>query len=123
MLAPPPLEQARASLEYWSQRRSGLPFYRLRDRREADEMIRRWRTRLAAAERARFGTGLVGLFRRLLAREQPPWTVWQGPALIALAWRFMPRPVALAALAALSVVLVSLAAIGLGLVVLVLQAV
>jgi len=122
MLAPPPLEQARASLEFWSQRRSGLPFYRRRDRREADEMVRRWRTRLAAAERARFGTGLFGLFRRLLAREQPPW-IWQEQTLIALAWRFMPRPVAVAALAALGVVLVSLAAIGLGLVVLVLQAV
>jgi hypothetical protein len=123
MLAPPPLEQARASLEFWTRRRSGLPFYRLRERREADEMIRRWRTRLAAAESARFGTGLVGLFRRLLAREQPPWTIWQERTLIALAWRFMPRPVAAAALAALGVVLVSLAAIGLGLVVLVLQAV
>jgi hypothetical protein len=122
MLAPPPLEQARASLEFWSQRRSGLPFYRRRDRREADEMVRRWRMRLAAAERARFGTGLVGLFRRLLAREQPPW-IWQEQTLIALAWRFMPRPVAVAALAALGVVLVSFAAIGLGLVVLVLQAV
>ena len=86
-------------------------------------MIRRWRTRLAAAERARFGTGLFGLFRRLLAREEPPWTIWQERTLIALAWRFMPRPVAVAALAALGVVLVSLAAIGLGLVVLVLQAV
>jgi len=122
MLAPPPLEQARASLEFWSQRRNGLPFYRRRDRQEADEMVRRWRMRLAAAERARFGTGLFGLFRRLLAREQPPW-IWQEQTLIALAWRFMPRPVAVAALAALGVVLVSLAAIGLGLVVLVLQAV
>ena len=122
MLAPPPLEQARSSLEFWSERRSGLPFYRLRERREADEMIRRWRMRLAAAERARFGTGLVGLIRRLLARERLSWAVWQEPTLVALAWRLVPRQVALVAVAALAVVLVSLAAIGLGVIALVLQA-
>jgi len=123
MLAPPPLEQARGSLEFWSQRRSGLPFYRIRERREADEMIRRWRMRLAAAERARFGTGLFGLIRRLLARERGSWGVWQEPTLVALAWRLVPRHVALVALAALGIVLASLAAIGLGVIVLVLQAV
>jgi hypothetical protein len=122
MLAPPPLEQARASLEFWSQRRSGLPFYRLRDRREADEMVRRWRTRLAAAERARFGTGLLGQIRRLLALEQPSWPIWQTRTLVALALRAVPRRVALVAMAALGVVLASLAAIGLGVIVLVLQA-
>jgi hypothetical protein len=122
MLAPPPLEQARRSLEYWSQRRSGLPFYRLTDRREADEMIRRWRMRLAAAERAHFGTGLIGLVRRLLAREQRSWAVWQEPTLALLVWRLVPRQVALIAIAALAVVLVSLAAIGLGVIALVLQA-
>jgi hypothetical protein len=122
MLAPPPLEQARRSLEFWSQRRSGLPFYRLTDRREADEMIRRWRMRLAAAERAHFGTGLIGLVRRLLAREQRSWAVWQEPTLALLVWRLVPRQVALIAIAALAVVLVSLAAIGLGVIALVLQA-
>jgi hypothetical protein len=123
MLAPPPLEQARASLEFWSQRRTGLPFYRRRERREADEMVRRWRTRLAAAERARFGTGLFGLIRRLLAREQGPWPIWQERTFVALAWRVVPNRVALAAAAALGVVLVSLAAIGLGIILLVLQAI
>ena len=122
MLAPPPLEQARRSLEFWSQRRSGLPFYRLTDRREADEMIRRWRMRLAAAERAHFGTGLFGLVRRLLARDQRSWAVWQEPTLALLVWRLVPRQVALIAIAALAVVLVSLAAIGLGVIALVLQA-
>jgi hypothetical protein len=122
MLAPPPLEQARTSLEFWSARRSGLPLYRLRDRREADEMIRRWRTRVAAAERARFGTGLLGLIRRLLALE-PPWPIWQKRTLVALAWTVVPRRAAVVAMAALGVVLFSLAAMGLGLIVLVLQAV
>jgi hypothetical protein len=123
MLAPPPLEQARASLEFWMQRRSGLAIYRRRDRREADEMIRRWRMRLAAAERARFGTGLFGLIRRLLARESGAWPIWQERTFVALAWRVVPLRVALLALGALGVVLVSLAAIGLGVIVLLLQAI
>jgi hypothetical protein len=123
MLAPPPLEDARASLEFWMQRRSGLPIYRRRERREADEMIRRWRMRLAAAERARFGTGLFGVIRRLLAREQGLWPIWQEGTLVAIVWRVLPRRVALVAMAVLGVALVSLAAIGLGIIVLVLQAV
>ncbi len=86
-------------------------------------MIRRWRTRLAAAERARFGTGIFALIRRLLAREQGPWPIWQERAFVAIVWKVVPRPVALAAVAALGLVLASLAALGLGLIVLVLQAV
>ena len=71
MLAPLPLEQARSSLEFWRERRKVLPFHRRRERREADEMIHRWRARVAAAERARFGTGLFGQIRRRLALEPP----------------------------------------------------
>jgi hypothetical protein len=122
MLAPPPLEQARTSLDYWLQRRSDLPFYRRRDRQEADEMIRRCRTRLAAAERARFGTGLVGQIRKVLALEQWSWPIWEQRTLVALAWRVLPRRAVLVALAALGVALISLAAIGLGVILLVLQA-
>jgi hypothetical protein len=122
MLAPPPLEQARRSLEFWSRRRSGLPFYRLRDRREADEMIRRSRMRLAAAERARFGTGIFGLIRRLLAGERRSRLIWQERTLVALAWSVVPRRVAVFAVAALGLVLASFAAIGLGVILLVLQA-
>jgi hypothetical protein len=122
MLAPPPLEQARTSLDFWLRRRSDLPFYRRHDRREADEMIRRWRTRLAAAERARFGTGLFGQIRKLLALEQWSWPIWEQRTLVALAWSVVPRRLALVALAALGVVLASLAAIGLGVILLVLQA-
>jgi hypothetical protein len=122
MLAPPPLEQARTSLDFWLRRRRDLPFYRRHDRREADEMIRRWRTRLAAAERARFGTGLFGQIRKLLALEQWSWPIWEQRTLVALAWSVVPRRLALVALAALGVVLASLAAIGLGVILLVLQA-
>jgi hypothetical protein len=121
MLAPPPLEQARSSLEFWRQRRRRLPFFRLAERREADEMIRRWRIRVEAAERARFGTGLYGRIRRLLVLETPSWPFGPKTAVVALAWRMLPRRLAMIALAALGVVLISLVALGLGVAILVLQ--
>src|SRR6476619_7718091 len=64
MLAPPPLEDARRSLEYWQQRHRALPLYRRRDRREAIEMARRWETRVRAAQQARFDASPIG---RMLA--------------------------------------------------------
>jgi hypothetical protein len=121
MLAPPPLEQARSSLEFWRQRRRRLPFFRLAERREADEMIRRWRIRVEAAERARFGTGLYGRIRRLLVLETPYWPFGPKTALVAFAWRMLPRRLAMVALAALGVMLISLVALGLGVAILVLQ--
>jgi hypothetical protein len=65
MLAPPPLEDARSSLEYWQRRRKALPLYRRAARREAKEMTVRWQERVRAAELARFEASPVG---RLLAR-------------------------------------------------------
>ena len=65
MLAPPPLEDARSSLEYWQRRRKALPLYRRSARREAKEMEVRWHERVRAAELARFEASPVG---RLLAR-------------------------------------------------------
>jgi predicted RecB family nuclease len=65
MLAPPPLEDARSSLEYWQRRRKVLPFHRRTARREAKEMATRWQERVRAAELARFEASLAG---RLLAR-------------------------------------------------------
>jgi hypothetical protein len=64
MLAPPPLEDARNSLEYWRARRTRLPLYRLAARREAKEMAMFWQERVRAAELARFEASPVG---RLLA--------------------------------------------------------
>src|SRR5262245_35934862 len=64
MLAPPPLEDARSSLEYWQHRQKALPLYRRSARREAKEMAVRWQERVRAAELARFEASLVG---RLLA--------------------------------------------------------
>src|SRR4029079_13392857 len=93
MLAPPPLEQVRSSLEFWRQRRRRLPFFRLAERREARGMMRGWRIRVEAAKRARFVTGLYGRIRRLLVLEPPPyWPVGPKTALVASAsWR-LPRP-------------------------------
>jgi hypothetical protein len=64
MLAPPPLEDARSSLEYWKRRRQALPLYRRAARREAKQMAIRWQERVRAAELALFEASLVG---RLLA--------------------------------------------------------
>lgn len=99
MLAPPPLEDALRSLEYWERRQKSLRVYQLGARREAREMALRWESRVRAAERIRFeGT----LFGRILAAvglsalwaQRPP---FRKQGLLALAWVFMPRPLKLAA--------------------------
>ena len=64
MLAPPPLEDARNSLEYWRRRRKVLPLYRLAARREAKQMTVQWQETVRAAEQARFEASPFG---RLLA--------------------------------------------------------
>jgi hypothetical protein len=88
MRAPPPLEDARSSLEYWQRRRKALPLYRRSARREAKEMTVRWQERVRAAELARFEASPVGrLLARLgissiwfsrarLACELMSWVVW-----------------------------------------------
>ncbi len=121
MLAPLPLEQARSSLEFWRGRRKVLPFYRFRERREADEMIHRWRARVAAAERARFGTGLFGQIRRRLALEPLSWPFGRRWALLAFVWSIVPRRVALVAIAVLGAFFLVIVGFGLGLTILVLQ--
>jgi hypothetical protein len=64
MLAPPPLEDARRSLEYWERRQKSLRLYQRRARREAREMALRWESRVRAAERVRFEATVAG---RILA--------------------------------------------------------
>lgn len=123
MLAPPPLEQARSSLEFWRRRRQMVPFYRRTEQREADEMIRRWRARVAAAERARFGTGLFGQVRRLLAREPLSLPFTRERAFFSFVWSILPRRIALVAVASLGACFVATFGIGLGLTILVLHAV
>jgi hypothetical protein len=123
MLAPLPLEQARSSLEFWRERRKVLPLYRRRERREADEMIQRWRARVAAAERARFGTGLFGQIRRRLAVEPLSWPFPRERALFGFLWSILPRRIALVAVASLGAFFITTVGIGLGLTILVLHAV
>jgi hypothetical protein len=90
MREPPALEEARSSLDFWQRRRSALPVYRRRARREASEMIGRWEERVLEAERLRYGTGLLGLLRRLLAGDVPSW--WLSlSGLRSVAWHVVPR--------------------------------
>jgi hypothetical protein len=99
MSAPPPLDDARRSLEYWERRHKALPLYHRRARREAREMAARWDERVRAAELARFESSVVG---RLVA--------WLGLSsafahrvrftklgLLSLAWAFLPRRIKLVA--------------------------
>jgi hypothetical protein len=98
MREPPPLEQARASLDYWMRRRARLSLYKRSARREADEMIRRCRARVAEAERRRYGTGIAGFVRRLLAGDTPSWLVVRS-GVLAFAWALLPRRLVWAATA------------------------
>jgi hypothetical protein len=45
------LDDARAARAYWMQRARTLPWYRLRERREAAELARRWESRVDRAAR------------------------------------------------------------------------
>jgi hypothetical protein len=88
MLAPPPVEDARSSLEFWQQRRRRLPLYRLAARREAKEMTVRWQETVRAAEQAEFEStplgrllaalGISGLWlqRARLAKNAAFWLAW-----------------------------------------------
>ena len=88
MLAPPPLEDARSSLEFWQRRRKNLPLYRRAARREAKEMTIRWQETVRAAEQAEFeatplgrllaALGISGLWlqRARLAQKGAVWLTW-----------------------------------------------
>jgi len=93
MLAPPPLEDARSSLEFWRQRHRALPVYKRGARKEAREMAARWEARVAAAERARLERtpagrilAAVGLLR-FVPFPLRPTKGW----LLAFAWAVVPR--------------------------------
>jgi hypothetical protein len=88
MLAPPPLADARTSLEFWRRRRKSLPIYRFAARREAKEMTTRCQEAVRAAERAEFesspagrllaalGVSSLWLERARLARKVAFWLAW-----------------------------------------------
>jgi hypothetical protein len=99
------LDEARESLTYWEDRGRRLPVHNLRGRREAREMAARWRTRVAEAERARYGRGLAGallqvsLERRLPAQARHAGrTVARRTVQVAIALTLASVALALAAL-------------------------
>jgi hypothetical protein len=98
MTAPPPLEDARRSLEYWQDRHRALPLYRRRDRREAVEMARRWETRVRAAQQARFDASPIGRVLTALGIRLYAWRFGSTKRGVAsLMWVVVPRPVKLVA--------------------------
>ena len=92
MLAPPPLDDARRSLDYWRSRGKTLPLYQRAARREAREMAARWEERVQAAELARFEASPLG--RVMTALGIPTrWVqlVRMGKrAVVLLAWALVP---------------------------------
>lgn len=66
------LLEARESLGYWEDRLSRLPRRAVRQRREAREMVARWRARVCEAERAEYGAGMLGAALMLLAERRLP---------------------------------------------------
>jgi hypothetical protein len=73
LTAPPSVEEARETYDFWRHRRATLPVYKHAQRKEAEEMAARWKERLAAAERQRYGPGLLEqLLTALGVRWRPP---------------------------------------------------
>lgn len=89
------LEDARESLAYWEVRARRLPRHALRKRREARELAARWRERVAAAERARYGAGVVGLLAQLAIERRLPLDMRRRAH---GAWRLTVRAAAVATL-------------------------
>ncbi len=99
MLAPPPLEDARHSLEYWRRRRSTLPVYKRRARQEAREMTERWGERVREAERLQFDSTVPGRILKAVGlssfyRRDVPITKWR---LMTFGWALVPQSVKLVA--------------------------
>ncbi|MGZ4379996.1 MAG: hypothetical protein ACXVZ2_03095 [Gaiellaceae bacterium] len=93
MLAPPPLEDARRSLEFWQGRKRSLPLYRRAARREADAMIERWQERVRAAERARFASTPLGW---VIGKLWPGRIMIDRRTVVGFAWRSTPPALRLA---------------------------
>jgi hypothetical protein len=86
----PALVEARESLSYWENRLHTLPRRSVRARREAREMVTRWRDRVKEAELAEYGPGFLGaVFMAMAERRLPTHTkhqivrVGKGAAIVA----------------------------------------
>lgn len=66
------LVDARESLSYWTQRAQRLPMRAVRKRREARMLARRWSARVAEAERAHYGAGVLGALLMVLVERRLP---------------------------------------------------
>jgi len=66
------LADARESLAYWEDRAARLPRHAIRRRREARDMAARWQVRVAEAERAAYGRGLLGALVLLAVERRLP---------------------------------------------------
>ena len=99
MLAPPPLEDARRSLEYWERRQKSLPLYQRRARREARELAQRWESRVRAAERFRFEATAFGRILAALGLSSfwPQRARFDKQRLFIVAWALTPRTLKLVA--------------------------
>jgi hypothetical protein len=111
MLAPPPLEDARRSLEYWERRRRELPVYRRAARREARELAERWTERVRAAERVHFESSVPGRILKALGLSYVRFLRPTKRGLFAFGWMLMPRRIKLVALGLVAAWLVVIAAV------------
>jgi hypothetical protein len=102
---PDELEDARQALAYWEARERRLPRHALRRRREARAMAARWSARVAEAERAAYGRGLLGMLLLTATERRLP-----EPARHA-GHRVARRSAQLAVLAGVAVVALVLAAV------------
>jgi hypothetical protein len=77
------LADAREALIYWETRARTLPRHAIRRRREAHVLAARWRDRVAEAERAAYGAGLLGALLLLAAERRLPQGVRHTGRLVA----------------------------------------
>ena len=98
MLAPPPLEDARRSLEYWERRRRELPVYRRAARREARELADRWAERVRAAERVQFELSVPGRILKALGLSYVRLYRPTKRGLLMFGWMLVPRRIKVVAL-------------------------
>ena len=111
MLAPPPLDDARRSLEYWERRRRELPVYRRAARREARELAERWTERVRAAERVQFELSVPGRVLKALGLSYVRLYRPTKGGLLAFAWMLVPRRIKLVALGLVATWLAVIAAV------------
>ena len=104
----PDLADARESLDYWEDRSRRLPRYAVRKRREAQDMAARCRARVAEAERAAYGAGIVGTILMLLGEHRLPADTRHGARRVA---RRGAQAATLLALACVAVMVLALATV------------